>query len=50
MLFVYEDKVSPHYRSKKVREYFEENKDTNSCISSNRITRVYGNGGDMEHI
>ena len=45
------DKASPHYKSKKVLKYFEENKDTsNTGISSNyRITRIYGNGRDMEH-
>ncbi len=33
------DKASPHYKSKKVLKYFEENKDTsNSCIPSNCIT------------
>ncbi len=37
------DKASPNYKSKKVQKYFEENKETSSYISSNCITRVYGN-------
>ena len=44
------DKASPHYRSRKVRQYFEENKDTMiPVIPSNCLTRVYGDGGDVEH-
>ena len=44
------DKASPHYRSRKVRQYFEENKDTLIPVYlPNSITRVYGDGGGMEH-
>ena len=43
------DKASPHYRSRKVREYFDMHKDTNTGIPSNRVTRVYGDGGGVEH-
>jgi hypothetical protein len=43
------DKASPHYRSKRVIKYLEENKDTGTSIPSYSITRVYGDGGGMEH-
>ena len=43
------DKASPHYKSRKVREYFEAQRYSNPGIPSYRITRVYGNGGGMEH-
>ena len=34
--YLFMDKASPHYKSKKVRKYFEENKDTLiPCIFSN---------------
>jgi hypothetical protein len=47
--YLFMDKASPHYKSKKIRQYFEENKDTHPYLSSNCITRVYGYGRDMEH-
>ena len=48
--YLFMDKASPHYKSKKVIKYFEENKDTLiPSIPSNRITRVYGNGRGMEY-
>ena len=45
------DKASPHYRSKKVREYFDKHKDTliPQYTFQLRHHRVYGNGGDMEY-
>ena len=44
------DKASPHYKSKKVILYFEENKDTHTGISANyRITRIYGTGRNMKY-
>ena len=44
------DKASPHYRSRKVRQYFEENKDAHdSRMPPNSVTRVYGDGGGIEH-
>jgi len=41
------DKASPHYRSKKVRAYFERNKDALIPIylPTAYHHRVYGNGG-----
>ena len=35
------DKALPHYKSKKVIKYFEENKDSNPCISSYCITTEF---------
>ena len=45
------DKASPHYRSKKVREYFDKHKDTLIPVYTFQLRhhRVYGNGGGMEH-
>ena len=39
--YLFMDKASPHYRSRKVIKYLEENKDTNPNISSNRITTEF---------
>jgi hypothetical protein len=36
--YLFMDKASPHYTCKKVIKYFEDNKDTLSCISSYCIT------------
>lgn len=33
--YLFMDKASPHYRSKKVKDYLEHNKDTHSGISTN---------------
>ena len=42
------DKASPHYKSKKVRTYFEENKDTLIPVYLPTASpRVYGNGRGM---
>ncbi len=44
------DKASPHYRSRKVREYFDRhNKHSDTGIPSYSITRVYGDGGGVEY-
>jgi hypothetical protein len=46
------DKASlPHFQSKKVQKYFDENKDTSIPVYSNNcIARVYGNDGrNTEH-
>ncbi|MDN5868372.1 MAG: hypothetical protein L0H55_13380, partial [Candidatus Nitrosocosmicus sp.] len=36
--YLFMDKASPHYRSRKVAEYLEENKDTHTRIPTNSIT------------
>ncbi|MDN5847189.1 MAG: transposase, partial [Candidatus Nitrosocosmicus sp.] len=36
--YLFMDKASPHYRSKKVAEYLEENKDTHTRIPTNSVT------------
>jgi hypothetical protein len=44
------NKASPYYRSKKVRKYFEENKDTPYLpIFQLHHHRVYGYGRSMEY-
>ena len=44
------DKASPHYRSRKVTDYFEQTQRyPDPGIPSNSFTRVYGDGGGMEH-
>ena len=48
--YLFMDKASPHYRSRKVREYFDrQQRYPNPSIPSNCVTRVYGDGGGMEH-
>ena len=48
---VFMDKaVSPHYRSRKARECFDRHKDALIPVYlPHRVTRVYGDGGSMEH-
>ena len=44
------DKASPHYRSRKVTDYFEHNKDALIPVYLPIVhTRVYGDGRSMEH-
>ena len=48
--YLFMDKASPHYKSKKVLKYFEENKDKLIPVYlPTRITGVYGYGRDMEY-
>ena len=47
--YLFMDKASPHYKSKKIQKYFEENKDTLIPVSSNRIARVHGYGRGVEY-
>ena len=35
--YLFMDKASPHYRSKKVKDYLDQNKDTHTCLSSNSV-------------
>jgi hypothetical protein len=36
--YIFMEKASPHYKLKKVLEYFEEKRYSNSCVSSNDIS------------
>ncbi|HEY6536095.1 MAG TPA: hypothetical protein VIY08_09945 [Candidatus Nitrosocosmicus sp.] len=48
--YLFMDKASPHYKSKRVMAYFKENKDSLiPNILSYSISRVHGNGRDMEY-
>jgi hypothetical protein len=47
--YLFMDKASPYYTCKKVIKYFEDKRYVNLCISSHRITGVYGYGKGMEH-
>ncbi len=44
------DKASPYYRSRKVKDYLEQNKDTLIPIYIHlTASRVYSDGGDVEY-
>ena len=49
--YLFMDKASPHYKSKKIQKYFEENKDTLIPVypSNYRIARVHGYGRGVEY-
>jgi hypothetical protein len=49
--YLFNDKASPHYKSKKVQKYFEENKDTlvRHIFQLLHHQRVYGGERGMEH-
>ena len=49
--YLFMDKASPHHKSKKVKKFFDENKDADSSISFNHnhnTTRVHGNGKSLK--
>ncbi|MFZ0325830.1 MAG: SDR family NAD(P)-dependent oxidoreductase [Nitrososphaeraceae archaeon] len=50
--YLFLDKAPQHYRSSKVRKYFEEHRDNliPVYLSSNSIARVYGTGRMLEYI
>ena len=48
--YLFMDKASPHYKSKKIQKYFEENKDTLIPVYlPTRIARVHGYGRGVEY-